>query len=207
MESLIMIIYEISTSFIPFIITLIILNYNYKSKLKTKISKERTLLLTIFAIYITGVFYFTGSGTIWDGIFRNFDIRYEYINIFPFSNYIDIIGYILNIILFIPFGFLITLIWKKIKSYIVVILGFVFSLLIEVSQLLNNRSTDIDDLILNTSGAIIGFIICRLCNKIFKVNYKENYFKYEIVIIISVMFLGKFLLFNEHFIASILYGF
>ena len=31
--------------------------------------------------------------------------------------------------------------------------GFGFSLLIELSQLLNNRRTDVDDLILNTRGS------------------------------------------------------
>ncbi|HBT95229.1 MAG TPA: hypothetical protein DEB24_03600 [Coriobacteriia bacterium] len=36
------------------------------------------------------------------------------------------------------------------------------SLLIELSQLLNNRLTDIDDLIINTVGALIGFLLCRI---------------------------------------------
>lgn len=202
MENLIMIGYEILTCFIPFIISLYILNYI--DDRKTNYAK--IILLILFAIYITGVFYFTGSGTLWDGLFKEFEIRYEYINIVPFSNNIDIIGYILNIILFIPFGFLVPLIWKKLnKPSLIIILGFLFSLLIELSQLLNNRSTDVDDLILNTIGAVIGFLTFRIFNKNIKFNISTN--KYEILIIIGVIFLGKFFLFNEYFIASLLYGF
>jgi len=80
-------------------------------------------------------------------------------------------------------------------------------LLIESSQLLNNRSSDIDDLILNTLGTVIGFVIFRLFDKVFKFDDGGSYYKYEMVIIVLVMFIGKFLLFNEYFVASLLYGF
>ena len=37
--------------------------------------------------------------------------------------------------------------------------SFIFSLVIETSQLLNNRTFDIDDLVMNTLGGCIGFAI------------------------------------------------
>lgn len=40
--------------------------------------------------------------------------------------------------------------------------GFCFSLLIETDQLFNRRATDIDDLIMNTLGTALGFLIYRL---------------------------------------------
>ena len=40
--------------------------------------------------------------------------------------------------------------------------NLILSLLVEVSQLLNNRRTDIDDFILNTAGTIVGFILYKL---------------------------------------------
>jgi len=208
MERFIMIKYEVLTCFVPFVILLFILNYFYKKKYNCGIMRRKAFLLILFALYIAGVFYFTGSGTIWDGLFKNFDIRYEYINFIPFSNNIDTIGYLLNIVLLIPFGFLVPLIWKKLnKPSVVVGFGFLFSLLIESSQLLNNRSSDIDDLILNTLGTVIGFVIFRLFDKVFKFDDGGSYYKYEMVIIVLVMFIGKFLLFNEYFVASLLYGF
>lgn len=207
MERIIMIGYEILTCFIPFVISLLILNYIDNEK-TNKTNYKKIILLTLFAIYITGVFYFTGSGTIWDGLFRNFDIRYEYINTIPFSNNIDVVGYLLNIILLIPFGFLVPLIWKKLnRPSVIIVFGFLFSLLIESSQLLNNRSSDIDDLILNTLGAFIGFVIFRILDKVLKFNPNNNYNNYELAVIIDIMFIGKFLLFNEYLIVSLLYDF
>lgn len=41
-------------------------------------------------------------------------------------------------------------------------LGFLFSLLIEISQLLNFRASDVNDLILNTAGALGGFGIYQI---------------------------------------------
>ncbi|MDE8707787.1 VanZ family protein [[Ruminococcus] torques] len=50
--------------------------------------------------------------------------------------------------------------WKKMRSlHLTALARFSFSILIEISQLLNNRRTDIDDLIMNTLGSIIGFLI------------------------------------------------
>ncbi len=208
MDRFIMIKYEVLTCFIPFIILLFILNYFYKEKYNYGVNRKRAFLLILFALYITGIFYFTGCGTIWDGIFKEFDVRYEYINVLPFSNNIDTTGYLLNIILFIPFGFLVPLIWKKLnRPSFIIGFGFLFSLLIESSQLLNNRSADIDDLILNTLGAFIGFVVFRLFNKIFKFDSGGRYCKYEMVIIVLVIFLGRFFFFNEYFMASLLYGF
>ena len=43
--------------------------------------------------------------------------------------------------------------------------GILFSLAIELNQLLNNRITDIDDVFTNTLGAIVGYVIYRVLFK------------------------------------------
>lgn len=43
--------------------------------------------------------------------------------------------------------------------------GILFSLAIELNQLLNNRITDIDDLFTNTLGAIVGYVLYRVLFK------------------------------------------
>ena len=43
-----------------------------------------------------------------------------------------------------------------------------FSLAIELSQLLNNRITDIDDLFTNTLGAMVGYLLYRAFKMICK---------------------------------------
>lgn len=78
----------------------------------------------------------------------------------------------LNILLFIPFGFFLS--FKKQSSskkliLNVIIKGLLLSLFIEVVQFSfpMGRSSDIDDLILNTVGAFLGYIIWRLFSLIF----------------------------------------
>jgi glycopeptide antibiotics resistance protein len=71
--------------------------------------------------------------------------------------------YLENIVLFIPLGFMLPSLWKKYEAlWKTALFGFIFSLIIELSQLFNNRVTDIDDLLMNTLGAFIGWAIFRL---------------------------------------------
>jgi len=73
-----------------------------------------------------------------------------------------------NILMFIPFGLFLPLFWKKFYSIKKIFLyAFVFSLLIEIIQLFSFRGTDIDDVILNTSGALIGYSIYIILIKYF----------------------------------------
>ncbi|MGL9748053.1 hypothetical protein IGI50_001986 [Enterococcus sp. DIV0170] len=84
----------------------------------------------------------------------------------PFQSEVGLLN-ILNIIMFVPFGFLLPLIWSQYRALrSVVFLGFEFSLMIELLQLFNRRATDIDDLLMNTLGALVGFLFWQLSKKI-----------------------------------------
>ena len=83
-----------------------------------------------------------------------------------------ILGDILNIILFIPFGLLseAILLEEKKKTSLLwcTISGFAFSFLIEVIQLLTKRGWfDADDLLMNTLGAVAGGALYLLIDRIF----------------------------------------
>lgn len=71
---------------------------------------------------------------------------------------VNVIG---NVGMFIPVGIILPICFKKLKNvFTVTLAGFGLSLFIELSQLLlYDHSTDIDDLILNSTGALIGAII------------------------------------------------
>lgn len=139
--------YECLTVILPFLITFAILSFIYKHK-KIPQTKGRTLMLVVFIMYIFAVFYFTGVGTIFDLQRYGIQLNAGQINLLPFSKDIDIAAYFLNVLLFVPFGFFLPFIWPNIdKLKYTVLSGFSFSLLIEISQLFNNRRTDIDDLI------------------------------------------------------------
>ena len=61
-----------------------------------------------------------------------------------------------NIALFVPLGWLLALIVRRRRLLVAAIAGFGLSAAIEVVQSLIGRVADIDDVILNGSGAVIG---------------------------------------------------
>lgn len=94
----------------------------------------------------------------------------------------------------IPFGMFAPLIWKNRNHLLVLYSAFSFSLLIELRQLLNNCRCDIDDLLLNALGGIIGFLIYTAWMK--KAKALSNL--HEITFInmkryIAAIFIGRFL--------------
>ena len=94
-----------------------------------------------------------------------FDHPYTLMNLIPFDDYFSGRGdtirqIILNVIMMMPFGFLLPMVKKQTISST---LGwtFLFSLGIEVLQPLINgaRSADITDLITNTFGGFLGYLL------------------------------------------------
>ena len=172
--------------------------------------RDRFAMILVLSVYVAGVFYFTGSGTVYDIRQYGLSAMALELNLIPFSaGPIDAVGYLLNVVLFVPLGFLLPLLWpKEDRFWKILLAGVSFSLLIELSQLLNLRSTDIDDLLLNTIGAVIGFALFRAYAAITKRSKQpEAGFRAEPLLYFAVMFLGRFLLFLEFGFAKILYGF
>lgn len=66
-----------------------------------------------------------------------------------------------NILLFVPFGFLLSLLWKKSnRLWKHFSAGFLTSLLIEALQLVSERGIfQADDIITNTLGALAGYLL------------------------------------------------
>lgn len=106
-----------------------------------------------------------GIGTIWDLLACK---RLEGpINWIPLAEG-DWLGYGLNIFMFMPLGFLLPLIWEDFrKPGKTVFFGFLLSASIEFFQLFSFRTTDIDDLIMNTLGTAVGFLCWRLLKLLF----------------------------------------
>lgn len=72
-----------------------------------------------------------------------------------------------NIIMFMPIGFFPALLWRRWRWWKSLLLGFSASAAIEFIQFFIGRSTDIDDVILNTAGALLGFWISCLLRAVF----------------------------------------
>ncbi|MDO4287220.1 MAG: VanZ family protein [Eubacteriales bacterium] len=69
---------------------------------------------------------------------------------------------LLNVLLFIPLGVMLPLLWNNCGFLQTVGTGFLLSGLIELSQLFNFRATDINDLLMNTIGVLLGYVIFLL---------------------------------------------
>lgn len=82
-------------------------------------------------------------------------------NLIPFAEGASgMFQYIANTVMFVPVGFALPLLWQQfLRPFCTIGAGFLLSLAIEVLQLFTFRATDIDDLITNTLGAFLGWIL------------------------------------------------
>lgn len=159
-------------STLPFLIPYQILLAAQSKKIGYKLSIGHIVIVYIFVYYLTGVLSFTQIPSIRDIVYNSFGIittkglavPADEINLIPFRWITEgVRPYIENILLFVPLGFMLPCIWKKYEVLRkTVLVGIAFSLIIELSQLFNGRITDIDDLLMNTLGAFIGWVIFRL---------------------------------------------
>lgn len=89
------------------------------------------------------------------------------VNLIPFKNTLamrDITMLAENIILFFPLGFFVSLLWYHEKWLRTVRVHLVFSLVIECIQIIIGRCFDVDDLLMNTIGAQLGYALWRIIN-------------------------------------------
>ena len=150
--------------------------------IKKKISIHKQIVIFLFFIYFIGVL----SVTLFplpvqkELIIYRRELSYVTNNFIPFTTIKEIIDQgniksvirtlIANIILFIPLGSILPLLWQRaFKLSMVFLWGFAGSISVEFLQYLISlligytyRSTDIDDVILNIVGAVIGFSMLKL---------------------------------------------
>ncbi|MBQ7795038.1 MAG: VanZ family protein [Lachnospiraceae bacterium] len=86
---------------------------------------------------------------------------------------LNIVG---NVVAFMPFGFILPEVWDQLNRwYTITCLGFIFSLCIELAQLVSRvGSFDVDDLLLNTIGAMVGYFVFVLAKGVWNKYRGEN---------------------------------
>ncbi len=155
-------------------------------KKKRKITSfKKELILGVFVLYLVGLASQTivpnwNAGIVTDTGEPFFNIYFtnelSHVNIIPFHtlyeyffqtntnvdewNSVSLLNLTANVMLFLPLGFFVALIWKKYHSIKkVIILGLSVTCLIEFIQYFIGRSSDIDDVLLNTFGTVIGYVV------------------------------------------------
>ena len=126
-------------------------------------SWKRTFLYLVFGAYLTAVLCFVGFPNI---RYIRFDAN---VNLIPFVGMADSLrNTLLNVLLFIPLGFLLPLLWQRYRNMgNAMLFAFFATLTIELSQLFSSRATDVDDLITNFVGALVGYLLARIFTKNF----------------------------------------
>lgn len=149
------------------------------------------LLFFVYLIFLTKIILFKYPLHMLSEAFKatNFEViqqRIQTANFIPFitiHNYLRLffslnvakINILANIFAFFPLGFLVPLTFENFnKTAKILILAFFISLFYETVQLVFGIGTfDIDDLILNIFGSILGFFAFRFAQFMFKVK-QEN---------------------------------
>lgn len=137
--------------------------YLIKSKEKIVIYKELSML--IFGIYILCLFQvvtFQDDVTWATNNFIPFKeiMRYNITSRLFFKN---VLG---NMIMFLPFGFFVSYYLKSEKLTLPLFLILIASISIEVVQLLIGRVFDVDDIILNILGGLLGYAVYFVLRRI-----------------------------------------
>lgn len=133
-------------------------------------SKWRIFGLIFYGLYLSFVISMTGLPNV---VFNNLS---PHINLDLSMVTTDLLGYYLNVGLFMPVGFLLPLISRRFQNVITTTLyGAFLSFIVEVMQLFCYRATDILDLLTNTLGTLLGWIVGYLMLRIFSSTAKINY--------------------------------
>lgn len=86
-------------------------------------------------------------------------------SLIPFSQMDGLFNIIGNIVMFLPFGFFASLLWRKFSGKRALALGLGLTCSVECWQVFVGRIFDTDDIILNTLGVFCGYLLWALLQK------------------------------------------
>ena len=118
-------------------------------------------LYFVFAVYLAAAYHLVGLPT---SQFFTFDVN---LNLIPFAGMIDDFkNTCLNVLLFVPLGFFLPMLWTKYRRMgNTLLFGLCMTIGIELLQLLTLRATDINDVITNFLGTWLGYCLFVLVKK------------------------------------------
>ena len=114
------------------------------------------------------------------------------LNLIPFQDFSarNMEGMVLNAIMFAPLGFLLPAYFERYRHWgRTLAAGFLTSLAVELIQLFTFRATDVDDLIMNTLGTLVGFLLAKLVLRRRTAVYRGKKDWLELVIVNGIVLL------------------
>jgi hypothetical protein len=131
------------------------------------VPRSRTWVVATFWTYVAALAVVTVAPT---GVHRRHrDPWWSVVEVVPL--HVPPVSFVLNIVMFVPFGLLIPLLWPRAGGIgRIAGLSLAASTAIELIQLAlwltlgNHRTVDVNDLIANTVGGVLGLIALRLAH-------------------------------------------
>lgn len=149
-------------------------------------AKRRWGWMALLALYLNAMYIVIGVPGIqyicWDPT----------LNLVPFQDFStsNITGMVLNAIMFAPLGFLLPAYFERYRRWgRTLAAGFFTSLAVEAIQLFTFRATDVDDLLMNTLGAVVGFLAAKLIFRFRSTVYQGKKDWAELVIVNTLVLL------------------
>lgn len=178
--------------------------YFKKKRPGEKLNKGKVLLFGVFLVYLVivcGVTMLSRGG--FYGNAKIYPLFYSYKDAWNDFSMTEWRNIILNILMFVPFGALLPLLIKKTDAFWKVsVLGFFFTLAIEVSQLLLKRGIfEPDDLLGNTVGTMIGYGAYYLGKYLVQKRKKDACGKISTLILMQIPLLCTVIVFGTIFLS------
>lgn len=145
----------------------------------------RVLSWFVFAIYLVALVYFLFFSEQLGRVPCN---EYKY-SLVPFREirrylvyrreiglYNVILNLLGNVLCFVPFGLVLPIMSRRHRGAVrITVLSFLASLLVELIQLVSKvGSCDVDDIILNTLGGLLGYLIFWCCQRVVRYSVRKN---------------------------------
>ena len=127
--------------------------------------RSRTWVVATFCAYVAAMAAVTVAPT---GVHRGHrDSWWSVVELVPL--HVPPVSFVLNIVMFVPFGLLVPLLWSRADGIgRIAALSLAASTVIELTQLAlwltvgTHRTVDVNDLIANTVGGVLGLIALRV---------------------------------------------
>ena len=155
-----------------------------KKGTKHRVKKLGTAFFVLYVLILVYLLFFSeGYGRVADA---EREFRYNFVpfveirrfwvyrkQLGMFALFTNIFG---NVLGFMPYGFVLPVINRRMRNgFFIILSGFSICLTVEVIQLITRVGCfDVDDLILNTLGAILGYLAFMLCDKIRRMYYGKK---------------------------------
>ena len=145
---------KLASSIVAFLLIALFLFITDKERFSRK-----WIWVLLFAVYMNAMLIIVGIPNV---AYIRWDPTINWIPFHDFSSS-NILGMVLNIIMLIPFGVFLPVYFAKFRKLLPTVLaGVIMSFTMEVLQLFTFRATDVDDLIMNTLGTLLGYFIGAL---------------------------------------------